>query len=79
MREDGMDRAPEKVVVVGAGVVGLSTAWFLREHGVEVSVVDRRAVAAGASWGNAGYVSPGFTVPLPEPGVLRYGDRKSVV
>lgn len=46
MREDGMDRAPEKVVVVGAGVVGLSTAWFLREHGVEVSVVDRRAVAA---------------------------------
>ncbi|EQD81477.1 D-amino acid dehydrogenase [Saccharopolyspora erythraea D] len=75
MREDGMDRAPEKVVVVGAGVVGLSTAWFLREHGVEVSVVDRRAVAAGASWGNAGYVSPGFTVPLPEPGVLRYGLR----
>ncbi|GAA2774315.1 hypothetical protein GCM10010470_02760 [Saccharopolyspora taberi] len=75
MREDGMDAAPRKVAVVGAGVVGLSTAWFLQEHGVEVTVLDRRGVAAGASWGNAGYVSPGFSIPLPEPGVLRYGLR----
>ena len=66
---------PESVVVVGAGVVGLSTAWFLQEHGVEVTVVDRRGVAAGASWGNAGYVAPAFSVPLAEPEVLRYGLR----
>ena len=75
MREDGMDVAPKRVAVVGAGVVGLSTAWFLQEHGVEVAVLDRDDVAAGASWGNAGYVAPGFSIPLPEPGVLRYGLR----
>lgn len=72
MQEKG---APRKVVVVGAGVVGLSTAWFLQERGVDVVVVDRDDVAAGASWGNAGYLSPAFTVPLPEPAVLRYGLR----
>lgn len=67
--------APRTAVVVGAGAVGLSTAWFLQEHGVDVTVVDRRGVAAGASWGNAGYVAPAFSVPLPEPEVLRYGLR----
>ncbi|KUP97007.1 NAD(P)/FAD-dependent oxidoreductase [Thermobifida cellulosilytica] len=67
--------APRTAVVVGAGMVGLSTAWFLQEQGVEVTVVDRRDVAAGASWGNAGWISPGLSIPLPEPSVLRYGLR----
>ncbi|RCW39591.1 D-amino-acid dehydrogenase [Halopolyspora algeriensis] len=75
MRADGIEGVPGNAVVVGAGVVGLSTAWFLQEHGVEVTVLDRADVAAGASWGNAGYLSPGLSVPLPEPGVLRYGLR----
>lgn len=66
---------PRSAVVVGAGIVGLSTAWFLQERGVEVTVVDRAGVAAGASWGNAGWISPGLTIPLNEPGVLRYGLR----
>lgn len=56
-------------------MVGLSTAWFLQEHGVEVTVVDRGLPAAGASWGNAGWLSPALAVPLPEPIVLRYGLR----
>jgi len=67
--------SPRTAVVVGAGIVGLSTAWFLQEHGVGVTVVDRTGVAAGASWGNAGWISPGLTIPLNEPGVLRYGLR----
>lgn len=58
--------------MVGAGMVGLSTAWFLQEHGVDVTVVDRTGVGAGSSWGNAGWLSPGKAVPLPEPDVLRY-------
>jgi D-amino-acid dehydrogenase len=66
---------PRSAVVVGAGVVGLSTAWFLQEHGVEVTVLDRTGVAAGASWGNAGWVAPGLTIPLNDPSVLRYGLR----
>ena len=67
--------APRRCVVVGGGLVGLSVAWFLQEHGVSVTVVDRSAVAAGASWGNAGWLSPGLATPLPEPAVLRYGLR----
>ncbi|WP_410050088.1 NAD(P)/FAD-dependent oxidoreductase [Actinomadura sp. CNU-125] len=66
---------PRRVAVVGAGMVGLSTAWFLQEHGVDVTVFDRAGVAAGASWGNAGWLTPGLATPLPEPAVLKYGVR----
>lgn len=66
---------PERVAVVGAGMVGLATAWFLQDRGVEVTVIDRDGVAAGASWGNAGWLTPGIATPLPEPAVLKYGLR----
>ncbi len=67
--------SPKHVVVIGAGIVGLSCAWSLQDHGVSVQVVDRRREGAGASARNAGYVSPGYSVPLPEPRLLRYGLR----
>src|SRR3954447_10458174 len=66
---------PRQVAVIGAGMVGLSCAWFLQEAGGEVTVYDRDRVAAGASWGNAGWLAPALTAPLPEPAVLRYGLR----
>ncbi|MHA3703141.1 NAD(P)/FAD-dependent oxidoreductase [Jatrophihabitans sp. YIM 134969] len=66
---------PERVAVVGAGMVGLATAWFLQERGVETVVFDRDGVASGASHGNAGWLTPSFALPLPEPGVLRYAVR----
>jgi D-amino-acid dehydrogenase len=67
--------APEQVAVIGAGMVGLATAWFLQESGVQVTVYDRSRAGAGASWGNAGWLTPALTAPLPEPAVLRYGLR----
>ncbi|GAA0715442.1 FAD-binding oxidoreductase [Dactylosporangium roseum] len=67
--------SPRSVAVVGAGMVGLSTAWFLQEAGVHVTVYERKHAGAGASWGNAGWLTPGLTAPLPEPAVLRYGLR----
>jgi D-amino-acid dehydrogenase len=66
---------PRDVAVIGAGMVGLATAWFLQEAGVKVTVYERDQVGAGASWGNAGWLTPGLTAPLPEPAVLRYGLR----
>lgn len=65
----------QRVAVVGAGMVGLATAWFLQERGVHVTVYDRRHPGAGSSWGNAGWLTPALTAPLPEPAVLRYGVR----
>src|SRR3954452_19320235 len=66
---------PDRVAVVGAGMVGLATAWFLQEAGVHVTVLDREGVAAGASWGNAGWLTPGLGPPLPGPAVLKSGVR----
>ncbi|WP_017572022.1 NAD(P)/FAD-dependent oxidoreductase [Nocardiopsis halotolerans] len=73
MTDVGRVGGGQHVLVVGAGVVGLSTAWFLQEHGARVTVVDRKGTGTGASWGNAGWLSPGLALPLNEPGVLRYG------
>ncbi|NYH54290.1 MULTISPECIES: NAD(P)/FAD-dependent oxidoreductase [Nocardiopsis] len=75
MADMGLDGHARRVLVVGAGIVGLSTAWFLQEHDVHVTVVDRDGVGSGSSWGNAGWLSPGLALPLNEPGVLRYGIR----
>lgn len=70
-----MNSGPRSVIVVGAGIVGLSTAWFLQERGIDVTVVDRTGVAGGASWGNAGWISPALTAPLNSPAMLREGLR----
>lgn len=64
---------PDHVVVVGAGFVGLSTAWYLQEAGVKVTVVDRGGVAAGSSWGNAGWLTPALTLPIAEPAIFKNG------
>ena len=69
---------PEHVVVVGAGMVGLSAAWFLQSEGVRVTVVDRAGVAAGSSWGNAGWLAPALTLPLPDPAILAGGIKATL-
>src|SRR5262249_39837142 len=67
-------RAPQrasamKVAVVGGGVIGLACAWYLRKGGAEVVVLERDAVGMATSRGNAGWVTPGLSNPLPAPGV----------
>ena len=69
---------PVHVTIIGAGMVGLCTAWFLQERGVEVTVLDRTGVAAGSSWGNAGWIAPALTLPLPEPSIFRYGVKAMI-
>jgi NADPH-dependent 2,4-dienoyl-CoA reductase/sulfur reductase-like enzyme len=51
-------RRTDRVAVVGAGMVGLATAWFLQQRGVDVDVLERNTFAAGSSWGNAGWLAP---------------------
>jgi D-amino-acid dehydrogenase len=66
------------VVVIGAGMVGLSTAWFLQERGTRVTVVDEAGVAAGSSWGNAGWAAPTLTLPLNNPSILAIGVKAAL-
>lgn len=66
-----------RVAVIGAGIVGVTTAWELAQDGHEVTVFERRGAAAEeTSFGNAGVVAPGSVTPWAAPGmpakVLRY-------
>lgn len=59
-----------KVIVLGAGVIGVTSAWYLAEAGHEVNVIDRRDGAAlETSFANAGEVSPGYSTPWAGPGM----------
>ncbi|NEK21647.1 FAD-dependent oxidoreductase [Sulfitobacter sp. JBTF-M27] len=59
------------VVVIGAGIVGISTAIWLRRAGVEVTVVDRGAPGTGTSHGNAGVLAACAMVPVTGPGLMK--------
>ena len=59
-----------KIVVLGAGVIGVTSAWYLSQAGHEVVVVDRQpAPARETSFANAGEVSPGYSAPWAAPGI----------
>ena len=63
--------ASPRILVVGAGIVGLCTAWHLARGGAQVTVLDGEAPGSGASSGNAGAISAGSVAPLAMPGVLQ--------
>src|ERR1700744_6298604 len=59
-----------KVAVLGGGVIGTSTAYYLAKSGHEVTVIDRQpATALETSYANAGQVSPGYSAPWAAPGI----------
>jgi D-amino-acid dehydrogenase len=59
-----------KVVVIGAGAIGLASAYELRRRGAEVSVIDMGQPGEGSSAGNAGWIVPVISTPLPSPGLV---------
>ena len=59
-----------KILILGAGVIGVTTAWYLAKAGHEVTVLDRQSGAAlETSFANAGEVSPGYSSPWAAPGI----------
>ena len=59
-----------KIVVLGAGVIGVTSAWYLAKAGHEVTVIDRQeGPALETSFANAGEISPGYSSPWAAPGV----------
>jgi len=63
----------KSVIVIGGGVIGLCSAYFLRKEGCDVTVIDQSNMDQGASYVNAGYVSPSHIIPLAAPGVMKQG------
>jgi D-amino-acid dehydrogenase len=64
-----------KVSIIGGGVVGLCTAYYLRKTGYEVTIIDRGDITTGCSFGNMGYISPSHFIPIATPGIVSKGLR----
>ncbi len=65
---------PKHVLIVGAGVIGLSSAYYCLRHGLRVTIIDRAAEDRnGCSFGNAGMIVPSHFVPLAAPGMVALG------
>jgi len=62
-----------KVTVIGGGVIGLSSAYYLNEMGYAVTVIDKDDFLNNCSYGNAGYICPSHFVPLSTPGIVKQG------
>ena len=65
----------KKVVIIGGGIIGLCSAYYLQKEGHHVTVIDQSNMDTGASYVNAGYLSPSHIVPLSAPGVMKKGLR----
>jgi D-amino-acid dehydrogenase len=64
-----------KAVVIGGGIIGLCTAYYLRKEGWEVTIVDKSDLSDNCSHGNLGMVVPSHFVPLAAPGMVAQGIR----
>lgn len=61
------------VTIIGGGVVGLCSAYYLHKQGYQVTVIDRNNITDGCSFGNMGYISPSHFIPLASPGIISQG------
>ncbi len=61
------------VIVIGAGAIGLSTAYYLHQRNLTVTIIDQATLKERCSFGNAGLVAPSHFIPLASPGVIAKG------
>lgn len=63
----------KQVIIIGGGIIGLCSAYYLQKEGHQITVIDQSNLDAGASYVNAGYLSPSHIIPLSAPGVMTQG------
>ena len=61
------------ITIIGGGVIGLSSAYYLQKEGYDITVIERGDISDGCSFGNMGYMSPSHFVPLASPGIISQG------
>ncbi len=59
--------------IIGGGIIGLSTAYYLNKEGYTVTVIDQSDILGGASFVNAGFLTPSHFIPLAAPGMIAKG------
>lgn len=64
-----------KAVVIGGGIIGLSSAYYLLKEGWEVTIIDKTDLTDSCSYGNLGMIVPSHFVPLAAPGIVAQGIR----
>ena len=62
-----------KTTIIGAGIIGLCSAYYHSEAGIDVEIIDKTDLSDGCSFGNAGMIVPSHFVPLASPGVIAKG------
>ncbi len=63
----------KNVIVIGGGVIGLSSAYYLQQEGHKVTILDKAGFSDNCSYGNLGYVCPSHFIPLAAPGIIWQG------
>jgi D-amino-acid dehydrogenase len=63
----------KNIVIIGGGIVGLCSAYYLHKEGHQVTIIDKGDITSGASFVNAGYVTPGHIMPMASPGMILQG------
>jgi D-amino-acid dehydrogenase len=63
----------KKVSIVGGGIIGLCSAYYLSKAGYEVTIFDSSDLSDGCSYGNAGMIVPSHIIPLAQPGMIAQG------
>ncbi len=64
-----------KTTIIGGGIIGLCSAYYLNKAGVEVELIDKSNFSEGCSFGNAGMIVPSHFIPMATPGVITKGIR----
>ncbi len=65
-----MEKSKKTVAIIGAGIVGVSTAIWLLRHDQDVILIDKSGPGEGTSFGNAGLLASASTLPVPMPGLI---------
>lgn len=63
----------KEVVIIGGGIIGLCSAYYLQKEGCAVTIIDQSGMTKGASFVNAGYITPSHIIPLAAPGMITKG------